>query len=35
MGGDAPLMARIITTETVLAALTIPLALAAANLLAP
>ncbi len=35
MGGDAPLMARIITTETVLAALTIPLALAAAKILAP
>ncbi len=35
MGGDAPLMARIITTETVLAALTIPLALAAATMLAP
>jgi malonate transporter len=35
MGGDAPLMARIITTETVLAALTIPVALAAAGMLAP
>lgn len=35
MGGDAPLMARIITTETVLAAITIPIALAAAGRLAP
>ena len=35
LGGDAPLMARIITTETVFAALTIPLALAAAAYLAP
>lgn len=35
MGGDAPLMARIITTETVLAALTIPIAIAAAGMLAP
>jgi malonate transporter and related proteins len=35
IGGDAPLMARIITTETVIAALTIPIALAASGMLAP
>lgn len=35
MGGDAPLMARIITTETVIAAFTIPIALSAATGLAP
>jgi hypothetical protein len=35
MGGDAPLLAHILTFETVLALATIPLALAAANWLAP
>lgn len=35
MGGDAPLMARILSVETVVAAVTIPVALAAAQWLAP
>jgi hypothetical protein len=35
MGGDAPLLAHILTFETVVALATIPLALAAAAWLAP